>query len=269
MIRLALSGTTEAVRDALAVRLRGATLQATPEPDAVAFLGSADLAAVSRLLAGGKHVLLADGSCPPVDVLDQLATSAGRARLAVVNPDAHLPSRQLVRQLLHAGKLGGPGLVRLHRWEPAGQPSALVRDLEMVLGLVGSPAHLVYAVENAPAGFVQVHLGFAGGATALLDHARLPAGDAYGSLSVIGSSGAAHADDHGNVQLLYRGGPPLAVRTGEGLAPLASLLQDFIDGVQAGRDFADTLAGWRSALRVSNAVRLSLTSRQAIPLEGP
>ena len=50
---------------------------------------------------------------------------------------------------------------------------------------------------------------------------------------------------------------------------LASLLEEFIEGLQSERDFSTTLAGWRTALRISDAVRLSLTSRRAIPLEGP
>lgn len=270
MIRLAVNGATEAVRQALGSRLRGATLQATPDPDAAVFLDRPDLGAVRQLLAAGKHVLLADGSCPPADLLDTLLLVArpGGARLAVVNPASHLPSCQLIRRLLAPGPLGKPGLVRLHRWKPPGVPRPLVGDLEWITGLMGSAPQLVYAVDNVPAGFLHVQLGFAGGATALLDHARVPAGDEYGSLSVIASAGAAHADEHANVQLLYRGGPPQALRTGDGVLALTSLLQDFVEGLVSGRDFSPSLAGWRTALRVDDAVRLSLTSRRAIPLEG-
>ena len=35
----------------------------------------------------------------------------------VINPDRFLPSRQLIRQQIEAGKLGEVGLIRIHRWE--------------------------------------------------------------------------------------------------------------------------------------------------------
>ena len=39
---------------------------------------------------------------------------------------------------------------------------------------------------------------------------RLPEGDDYYSLSLVGANGSAYADDHYNMQLLYNGGPAAA-----------------------------------------------------------
>jgi hypothetical protein len=104
---------------------------------------------------------------------------------------------------------------------------------------------------------------------ALVEYAgRLPPGDGYQSLSVIGSAGAAYADDHANMQLVYRGGRPQAVRTDEGAGHLAALVQEFVDALAAGRDTSGTVTAWQRVWAVVDAVQRSLEARQAIALEG-
>jgi predicted dehydrogenase len=299
----------------IAPRLRGATVETWPcgdieygcgdvtqffmipnSCDAAAFFDQSPLEPnfIERCIKAGKHVLLTTHACPPSPiweapsgVLEALSVTAKQAgvQLAVVNPDRGLPSRQLIKQQLDAGKLGDSGLVRLHHWGPAsadsclsplGIPAPLVHDLDSVLWLTGKTPDLVYASEqtanerhDSPGRFVQVHLGFPGGGMALIDYTdRLPPGDGYQSLSVIGSAGAAYADDHQNTQLLYRGGRPLAVRADDGVKQLAALLQEFVDDLQTGRDLSASVTAWRDVLTVADAVRRSLESRQAIPLEG-
>jgi predicted dehydrogenase len=214
--------------------------------------------------------------------LDGVARQAN-VRLAVVNPDRYLPSHQLIQQQLDAGKLGETVLVRSHRWEPVATnnrlgpshcPGPLLRDLELALGLSGKPPNRVYALEraidepNAPlVRFIQAHLGFAGGGMALIDYAnRLPPGDAYRSLTVIGSAGAAYADDHQNMQLLYRGGRPQAVPTRVGPRQLAALVQEFVDVLHTDRDTPGGVAAWRAAWTVAAAVSRSIETGQAIAL---
>jgi predicted dehydrogenase len=277
MIRLALSGASEALCRDVAPRLRGATLQPgiTGEPDAVAFIDAAclDAGEIENLLNASHAVLLAAESCLLAPLLEGLSATAERAGVCfmVVNPDRFLPSRQLIRQQLEAGKLGDVGLVRMHRWEPSTadrvplSAGPLVRDLDLAVWLVGKPVEIVYAVEAGR--FVQVHLGFGGGAMALIDYTdQLPAGDGYTSLSVIGSAGAAYFDDHQNRQLLYSGGSPRAVLTGEGDGYLAGLLQEFIDALRGGaKPHASAgMTTWRHVLAVADAVTQSLTSRQAV-----
>jgi predicted dehydrogenase len=296
-LRLAVSHSEVAGYAAIASRLRGAAIEpcadaarfrGPPEGyDAVLLAGTGFLeqADVERLLSAGAHVLLVADSCPPLDVIEALSGTAQAAgvRLEVVNPDRYLPSRQFVRRQL-PGTLGEPGLVRLHRWEPAvagqptdrtGLPDPLLRDLDLTLWLTGRRPECVYAVEQTsgdsgiPTGrYVQVHLGFPGGGMALLDYdGRLPPGDSYQSLAVIAASGAAYADDHQNVQLVYRGGHPQAVRTEERSGQLAALAQDFIDALRAGRDLAAGAAAWRDVFAVADAVGRSLASGRAVTLE--
>src|SRR5262249_16610800 len=162
---------------------------------------------------------------------------------------------------LDAGKLGEVGLVRVHRWGSGASGNPMVRDLDLASWLVGKQPNLVYAVGRE--GLIQVHLGFPEGGMALLDSTdRLPRGDASHSLSVIGSAGAAYADDHQNMQLVYRGGHPQAVRADEGARQFTALIQEFADGVQAGRDLSGTPTSWKRVWAVVAAVERSLQSRQ-------
>lgn len=185
------------------------------------------------------------------------------------NPDRFLPSRQLIRQQLDSGKLGEVGLVRVHRWEPNvpheinGLPTGLLRDLDLVLWLVGKFPDSIHAVSRlksnaAGSRLIQVHLGFPGGAMALIDYSnQLPEGDGYQSLSVIGSTGAAYADDHQNTQLVFRGGRPQAVRAEETGRRHTTAVQERIESLQAGRDVPSAVADWQRVVELANTVARS------------
>ena len=184
-----------------------------------------------------------------------------------INPDRFLPSRQLIRQQLDAGKLGEIGLIRIHRWEAAvgkndgDVPAGLLRDLDLALWLVGKLPDAIHAVEqsNSSGRTIQVHLGFPGGAMALVDFSnQLPNGDGYQSLSVIGSSGAAYADDHQNMQLVFRGGRVQAVRAEETGRRHSAAVQERIDSLQAGHDVATSVAEWQNVARVAESVRQAM-----------
>ena len=213
----------------------------------------------------------------------KINNTSSESQEVVINPDRFLPSRQLIRQQLDAGKLGDVGLIRIHRWEPnvghvynvpgligqvanvphdqGGLPTGLLRDLDLVLWLVGKLPDAIHAVEQSDAfgRFVQVHLGFPGGAMALIDFSnRLPNGDGYQSLSVIGSSGAAYADDHQNMQLVFRGGQAQAVRAEETGRRHAAAIQERIDSLQAGHDVAACVAEWQAVLKVAESARQAM-----------
>ena len=179
-----------------------------------------------------------------------------------------LPSRQLIKRELDAGKLGEPGLIRIHHWEAGGEvdaahqlPVALLHQIDVILWLMGKSPTVVYAVEhrdkagNKQGRYLQIHLGFLGDAMALLVYSSLlPPGDPYRSLHVIGSAGAAYADDQQNMQLLYKGGQPRGVIAGEKPA--------------GGQDLTGIPQDWKNVLAVADAVQRSLDSRQAVSLEG-
>src|SRR4051794_37883195 len=71
---------------------------APPDCDAVVLL-NAEEGAVDRLLDAGKHVLLADATILTAQSLTAWpGRMPGAPRLAVVNRDHYLPSRQLICQ---------------------------------------------------------------------------------------------------------------------------------------------------------------------------
>lgn len=273
MIRLSIIAANHSLGHALAPRLRGASVstEAGATFDAVVFLDAPaeSAASIEGLLRTGKHVLHAGAlrlSEQELTSLRAVAQQAG-AKFAVVNPDRYLPSQRLIRQQLDAGNLGAPGMIRLHRWEPALRhdfPPSLQRDLDLILWYFGKMPNLIYATAQWG---LQLHLSFPDGGMALCDHMPcLPAGDEYFSLTLIGSAGSAYSDDHDNLQLLYRGGAPQAIGAGEGIIRWATLVQAFIDSIATGRgDLED--AAWTSVFRLGAAVEKSLRSNQAVAVE--
>ncbi|MCE9607210.1 MAG: hypothetical protein K8U03_20175 [Planctomycetia bacterium] len=274
-------------------RLHRATVEvfATPrkasaECAGVVFAGDiqADAASIERELNAGRHVLVAAEPCLSRESLLALEAAAKRkkVRFTVVNPDRWLPSRQVVRKQL-GGSLGSPELVRIHRWEshasaattaPLGLPGALVAEIEQALWLIGRPLESVFALEHRaakPGGdggrFLQVHLKFCPGMAVIdyddrLPHSGSEPNEGYRSLSVIGASGSAQTDDQANSQLAYRGGSPRALVVGEGVAYLASLVDDFAAGIEAGKEPSDDVASWLEVVDAVAAVQRSLAERQ-------
>jgi predicted dehydrogenase len=187
-----------------------------------------------------------------------------------------LPSVVAVKESLRSGKLGAPGLVRIHHWQTAAAGDALQAlgpQLDVACWLVDQPPTVLLA-QSRPAqpaatsrDYLQVHLGFADDRMAVIDCATsLAAGDDYYSLSVIGSTGAAYADDHHNMQLLFRGGHPQAIRTSQGDRVLLATLQEFLDATAQSRPPLCGAAEWRRVQSLSAAVEQSLSSGQSVSL---
>jgi hypothetical protein len=254
MIRLGVIGGERSRWRDVARRLRGAALDPDAPPssaDAVVLLQRDDSAVVD-LLTAGKPVLLADPDDTPPS-----------PALTVLNLERYLPSRQLIHQ--QRERLGEPGLVRLHRWSADAVP--LARDLDVVLWLVGRMPHVVHALQP-DSHLLQVHLGFPGGAMALLGHASGPAfRDGYTAVSVIAASGAAYADDHAGRQLLFSDGAAQAIASNEGTMGLTAMVQEWVDALRAGADLAAERTAWHQALAVRAAVTRSLATADAVPME--
>ncbi len=292
-MRLALCQPDGCGREAIASRLHGTTViqcvdssQVNGSPthcNAAMFTSLPESDIVESYLSARMHVLLVAEPCPSSRVIEALFASARKAgvQLSLVNPDRYLPSRRLIHKQL-SGPLGEPGLLRLHHWEPTptvnstdpmSVPEPLLRDLDVALWLMGMRPDRVYAIEQkhdgSPGRCMQVHLGFPGGGMALLDfNNRLPAGGGYQSLSVIAASGAAYADDQQNMQLVYRGGCPEAVRTEERTGQLATMAQEFVDAIRTDRDLMTAnAASWRDVFAVADAVVRSLTTGRSVMLE--
>ena len=205
------------------------------EFDAVVVDSSADAAFA---IEAGKHVLV---GAPVADSLEETedllrATEEAGVFLAVGGLPVNVPANRVIIDRLSSGKLGEPGLLRVHCWSGESSrslASKLYGHIDLAIRFFGSSPAELYCVARGDQSYLQVHLGFAGGGMAVLDFSdRLPAGQGYDSLSLIGSSGAAYSDDHHNTHLLFAGGNP------------AALIDDCGDGllheVQA---FVDAIAG--------------------------
>ena len=113
--------------------------------------------------------------------------------------------------------------------------------------------------------YIQFHLGFANDGMAMIDvAASLPSGGDYFSLTMIGGTGAAYADDHHNMNLLYSGGQPNAIRASQGRADLVRQLQEFVDAISEQRAPSVTVADTTRAVEVLDQVLESAKSRQVI-----
>ena len=144
-------------------------------------------------------------------------------------------------------------------------------EIDLSHWLFGSAAATVYAVgrrlgspESGRPDFVQLHLGFQDGGMAVIGYAAtLPAGDGYTSVSMVGSTGGVHGDDAHNVNLVYRGGPPSAMRTGYGHGHVLALLQEFVDSISEGREPDNRGSDALAAIQVAEAAQQSMASGRA------
>lgn len=285
MIRLfaATTGADEfAEYERIAPRLRGATLvdyavgfHESDSFDAAAVHHAATtLDELSSYAADRVPVLLVDPQALSAEQLDQLTQQfeATGTALRIGWLSRFQPSMQSLKQSLDDGQLGAPGLVRIHRWQPPASTTVSAIDsatseIDLARWLIGSPVEVVYATgPSEGTDYVQIHLGFADGAMALIDVSHsLPPGGEYSSVSVIGSSGSAYADDHHNQQLVFGGESPAARRTGEGSLDRLAMLQEFIDAIRAGEPDV-SIDSLRNCSAILDAVRESLASHEAVNL---
>ena len=85
---------------------------------------------------------------------------------------------------------------------------------------------------------------------------------------MIGSKGAAYADDHHNVNLVYGDGGTRALGPGQGAGHILAQLQEFVDAVSEGREPASTGVDGRSAVLVAEAAAESMCSGRTARLAG-
>ncbi len=189
----------------------------------------------------------------------------------------YLPSVQTIREQLQSKKLGEPGLIRIHHWlnDPALTAWQLAaQQLEVACSLVDQPPTVLFAQtrvgtekHSSTAAYVQLHLGFADDRMAIIDcNSGLPQGDDYYALSVIASTGAAYADDHHDMQLVFGGGHPQARRTAQGDRERLATLQEFIDALSTPRSPRCGQSQWQQVQRLIGAAERSLSTGQSVSL---
>lgn len=235
---------------------------------------------VCQAAEAGKHVLVDTPLAASVEQARRTiqACRASGVCLMVGQPLRFMSYQQAVRDNLDAGKLGVPGLLRIHHWNSGaddGDGQALadavsdltIQEVDLACWLFDAAPEIVYStalsLDKANRG-VQLHLGFPAGGMALIDCSRglQPGSDSYYTLTLIGSKGAAYADDHHNTNLLLRECTK-GLRAGQGSDHVRRQLQEFVDAVTDGRPPRSTGEEALRAISVVQAAVDSVRSKQA------
>ncbi len=145
------------------------------------------------------------------------------------------PQAQSIRASLDDGQLGNPGLLRLHHWHPGAiTMDEQIAAVDLALWLFDATPDATHCA--ASSGSRLIHLGFPSGGMAMIDFSNtLPEGDAYHSLSLIGSQGAAYADDHRDRNLVFSGGSAKAELPGSRNNYIQPMVENFLVKVCAGQ----------------------------------
>ena len=225
---------------------------------------------LTKLACAGKHVLVDDG-CLDVDTAEKLAEVARQSNvcLAVAQPNRFSAYSLAIREALDAGHLGTPGLVRIHHWSSQSQQSRArlwemaVREVDSTCWFFGSQPDVIFGQssvsESEPVGLA-LHLGFESG-MAIIDCAFHAGGSFYTS-SLIGSKGAAYADDHHNTNLLLQDGTTEGVPIKGDDVWLPRQLEAFADCIQ-GRATDTSVGEVKQAISICHAAIQSAESNKS------
>ena len=167
-------------------------------------------------------------------------------------PKRFSPEAIPLKQSLDAGELGQLGLLRMHLWNQKETDGLqeMVHAIDLALWFFDDvPEHIhgTASIENGVKCLL-VHLGFKCGGMALIDFTNsLPDGDNYESLSLIGSKGAAYADDHRNRNLFFNGG---AQCPDTKLSFIKPMLINFANKVRKNVDLDNDLQSYNDAFKI-------------------
>jgi predicted dehydrogenase len=226
-----------------------------------------------RAAESGKHVLVDAPVTDSIADVESLLDAVQRAKvvLNVGRLPGHTPAMQTIMNRVTSGKLGAPGLLRVHRWTSHDNQSLAGKtfgDIAQAIEIFGARPTHIYAVERVSRSYLQIHLGFPNGGMAVFEYAgQLPERQGYDSLSLIGSTGAAYADDHHNMQLMLAGKNPIALMSDSGNSrfhELETFIQQIVSGEPPGKNCEMIL----EVHRVIDGVRRSIESQRAIQEQG-
>ncbi len=184
------------------------------------------------------------------------------------------PSVSALCESQNQGQLGDLGILRLHRWVAGSTPNVGRRDdvwdaINLGVRLFDAVPEQIYSLIRKAEATMQIHFGFSGNGMAVMDFAwDLPAGRGYDSIHVIGDDGAAYADDHRNVSLLYEGDDPRALPVENDQIAIRSLL---VSLVNATSDSVEPMLDWASMSQlkpVIDAVYRSAEQKQVLLWDG-
>jgi predicted dehydrogenase len=238
------------------------------------------LAKAIAALSAGSAVLISVDAITSHDewsALDAASKQTG-ASCCLANRDRYRPSSRLIYEQLKSQRLGEPGLIRLHAWSGTADfrehQRMKLRAIDVVLWLFGERPEIVQVsrcsldrtnfthnlgerTETDNAGcacYELIHMGFSGGRSAVLDISHAPSLQAgYWALHVIGSRGAAYADDETNVQLKLASGGVVGTWSDEMPTAWNDCRRSFQRGLLQGNLFRETLDDWRQVLEWASA----------------
>lgn len=224
-------------------------------------------------IESGKHVLV---DAPVADSIEQTEKFIDAVKKAGVVQNVgrlprHAPANQTIIDRFSSGKLGDAGLLRVHRWSSNRDQSLAEKifgDIDQAIQLFAASPTEIYAIGQGNCSYLQIHLGFPHGGMAVLDFSdRLPAGQEYSSLSLIGSKGAAYADDHHNTHLLFGGSNPTALISESGNG-YSHELHAFVNEIAGGASHSIDGDAMLTVHSVIDAVRQSIESMMVLRERG-
>lgn len=221
---------------------------------AAALLTDNPAAAVAQTAAGGWVMLLEPFSLDE-SVRQTLADSGRAMPVMTTRRTAGIPE---IKAKLDEGKLGVPGLLRIHQWIPRGGDEVrhLPKFLDLATWLFGRMPEHIYAVRRP--NLILAHLGFADGGMAVIDVDGITGNSGYFSFHLIGSRGAAYSDQHHNSNLLFQQNAVTADCDGCWLQPdLSAPLAEFANSVRQQKNLS---AAWRNVDAVESLNQMVLQS---------
>lgn len=131
------------------------------------------------------------------------------------------------------GQLGEPGLLRIHHWLAAETcPTSLAfHQVDLSHWFFSGKPSSRYC--HSGSDYLQLHLGYPDSGMTLIDIATNRAGsNDYYSMHLIGSHGAAYADDHENSHLLLgKSGIHSLIPPANEVMAIRSMLEEFVNGI--------------------------------------
>ncbi|MDA7559423.1 hypothetical protein N8683_00840 [bacterium] len=144
-----------------------------------------------------------------------------------------------IDEALRDGKLGKPGLMRLHHWatEGASLRQAMFGPMDLARWFFQDEPSMRQCVETKHS--LLCHLQFPSDGMALMNVSNPFEGEvAYESVQLIGSAGAAYGDDHHNTHLHFRKNSVSArIQHNNIMHGLMELVSEFVDGILNAREW--------------------------------
>ncbi|MCH2201743.1 MAG: hypothetical protein MK102_07225 [Fuerstiella sp.] len=253
-IKLAVEVSSERTQNCRTLAARSCAVQLVDDVKNCSALLTDDIEIAESAVDEGTSVLVLNPFGLSDDICQRIKTSKSCM-------PAHIrrfkPSILEVKRALDAGRLGHAGLLRIHCWNPdADNTEIFTGEVDLAAWMFGRVPNDIYALDRP--GYRQVHLGFEGGGMAIIDFDSANPGDnEYYSLSLIGSSGAAYADDHHNANLLMDNNGTKTLLTSQQDAGFAAMIDHFARSVRDAEEFSTTWCDTIQAKTIAGQVARS------------